>query len=149
MSAQPARVLICEDQVDAAQTLAALIRMRGYEVRVCHDGRSAIDEALDWRPGVAIIDIGLPGISGYGVAQFIRELSFGGGVVLIAVTGYGSPADVEAARYAGFNWHFSKPADPSSIIDVLETPNRTPRAGEGGTRLSAARHGDVAQTLGV
>jgi CheY-like chemotaxis protein len=118
------RVLICEDQADAAQTLATLLALSGHEVRVCHDGRSAIDHALDWRPTAAIIDIGLPGISGYGVAQFIRELSFGGDVLLIAVTGYASPADLEMARYAGFNWHFAKPAAPALIIDVLKAPER-------------------------
>ena len=121
---EAARVLICEDQADAAETLAALLALNGHEVRVCHDGRSAIDAALDWRPSAAIIDIGLPGISGYGVAQFIRELSFGSDVLLIAVTGYASPADVEMARYAGFDWHFAKPAAPSLIIDVLESPER-------------------------
>jgi CheY-like chemotaxis protein len=136
---QTARVLICEDQADVAQTLAALLSLSGHEVRVCHDGRSAIDEALDWRPTAAIIDIGLPGISGYGVAQFIRELSFGGDVLLIAVTGYASPADIEMARYAGFDWHFSKPAAPSLIIDVLESADRKALASADGVLLSAGR----------
>ena len=112
---------------------------RGHDVRVCHDGRSAIDQALDWRPTAAIIDIGLPGISGYGVAQFIRELSFGGDVLLIAVTGYATPADLEMARYAGFNWHFAKPAAPSVILDVLHSPDRKAVTSDDGVLLSPAR----------
>src|SRR5918999_736540 len=134
-----ARVLICEDQADLAQTFAALLSLHGHEVRVCHDGRSAIDQALDWRPTAAIIDIGLPGISGYGVAQLIRDLSCGGDVLLIAVTGYASPADLEMARYAGFNWHFSKPAAASLIIDVLQSPSRSALASGDGVLLSPAR----------
>lgn len=136
---ETARVLVCEDQADIAQTLAALLTLSGHDVRVCHDGRSAIDQALDWRPTAAIIDIGLPGISGYGVAQFIRELSFGGDVLLIAVTGYATPADLEMARYAGFNWHFAKPAAPSVILDVLHSPDRRALTSDDGVLLSPAR----------
>ena len=122
---QPSRVLICEDQRDAAESLAALLRLQGYEVAICHDGHSAMDRATAWRPNAVVIDIGLPGATGYAVAQYIRELQFGREAVLIAVTGYSTPADIEMARYAGFNWHFAKPADPSFLMDVLEDPART------------------------
>jgi CheY-like chemotaxis protein len=128
-------VLICEDQKDAADSLAALLRIQGYDVVVCLDGPSAVDRARAWQPGAAIIDIGLPGISGYAVAQSIRELTFGAHVVLIAVTGYTTPADIEKARYAGFNWHFAKPARPSLLAEVLENPKRTPMGQRDGTPL--------------
>ena len=68
------RILICEDQKETAETLAALLRLHGYEVFVCHDGPSAIAKVAKWRPSAAIIDIGLPDITGYGVAQYIRDL---------------------------------------------------------------------------
>jgi len=134
-----ARVLICEDQKDAADSLAALLRIQGYEVVVCVDGPSAVERARDWQPSAAIIDIGLPGISGYAVAQSIRELTFGGHVVLIAVTGYTTPADIEKARYAGFNWHFAKPADSSFLLDVLEDPALAPHGRIGAIPQNRAR----------
>jgi CheY-like chemotaxis protein len=134
----PSRVLICEDQKDTAESLAALLRLQGYEVLVCHDGHSAMDRATAWRPTAAIIDIGLPGVTGYAVAQHIRELQFGGDVVLIAVTGYSTPADIQMARYAGFNWHFAKPADPSFLMDVLEDPTLAPHGRLGAVPLTPA-----------
>jgi CheY-like chemotaxis protein len=133
----PARVLLCEDHKDAAESLAALLRLQGHEVLVCNDGGSAIDKASRWRPTVAIIDIGLPGVTGYAVAQHIRE-SFGSGVVLIAVTGYTTPADIDMARYAGFDWHMAKPADSSFLMDVLEDPESAPPGRLGAIALKRA-----------
>jgi CheY-like chemotaxis protein len=135
---QHRRVLICEDQKDTAETLATLLRSHGHEVLVCHDGPSAIAQARQWGPTAAIIDIGLPEITGYAVAQYIRELPFGADVLLIAITGYGSPADIEMARYAGFNWHFAKPAPPAFIVDVLQNPSRKPLARQDGVPLNPA-----------
>ncbi len=129
------RILICEDQKETAETLAALLRLRGYEVLVCYDGPSAIAKVAKWRPSAAIIDIGLPDITGYGVAQYIRDLPFGSSVLLIAVTGYGSPADIELARHSGFNWHFAKPAPPALILEVLQDPRRLPIARQDGLPL--------------
>jgi CheY-like chemotaxis protein len=131
----PHRVLVCEDDKDIADLLAAALKVRAREVLVCHDGTSAVREVAKWRPAVAIIDIGLPGVTGYGVAQHIRGLPFGREVVLIAITGYDSPADIEMARYAGFNWHFAKPARPSALIAVVEDPSRTPASKSEGMRL--------------
>lgn len=140
MPAEPTeRILICEDQKDTAETLAQLLRLQGYEVLVCHDGQSATAKVAKWRPSAAIIDIGLPEITGYAIAQFIRELPFGSSVLLIAVTGYGSAADIEMARYAGFNWHFAKPAPPTFILEVLKDPSRKPIARQDGVLLNPAR----------
>ena len=120
------RVLICEDHRDAAETLAALLQCDGYELRVAHDGPSAIAQAQQWRPTVAIVDIGLPGVTGYAVAQSIRALPGGADVLLIAITGYGTASDIEMARHAGFDWHFAKPAHPAFIAEVLKHPDRAP-----------------------
>jgi CheY-like chemotaxis protein len=97
-----------------------------------------MDRATAWRPTAAIIDIGVPGVTGYAVAQYIRQLQFGGDVVLIAVTGYSNPADIEMARFAGFNWHFAKPADPSFLMDVLEDPARPQHGRLGAVPLNRA-----------
>jgi CheY-like chemotaxis protein len=129
------RILVCEDQKETADTLAALLRLHGYEVLVCYDGPSAIAKVAHWRPRAAIIDIGLPDITGYGVAQFIRDLPFGSSVLLIAVTGYGSAVDIELARHSGFNWHFAKPAPPALILEVLQDPRRLPIARQDGLPL--------------
>jgi CheY-like chemotaxis protein len=133
------RVLICEDDKMIADLLSATVSAQGHEVLVCHDGTTAIAHAEKWRPTAAIIDIGLPGVTGYGVAQHIRSLSrrlaSGPQVLLIAITGYDSPADIEMARYAGFNWHFAKPARPSLLAEVLENPKRTPVGQRDGTPL--------------
>ena len=139
---QPAlrhRVLVCEDDKMIAELLAVTVSAQGHEVLVCHDGTAAIAQAEKWRPTAAIIDIGLPGVTGYGVAQHIRSLSrrlaSGPRVLLIAITGYDSAADIEMARYAGFNWHFAKPARPSLLAEVLENPKRTPVGQRDGTPL--------------
>jgi CheY-like chemotaxis protein len=129
------RVLICEDDKDIAELLAAALQMRAREVLVCHDGSEAVAQVEKWRPAAAIIDIGLPGVTGYGVAQHLRALPFGHQVLLIAITGYDSPADVEMARYAGFNWHFAKPARPSLLLEVLDNPGRAPKGKRDGTPL--------------
>jgi two-component system CheB/CheR fusion protein len=118
------RILIVEDNKDGADTLAEMLRLEGYDVRVCYDGGSAIAEVDRWRPAAAVIDIGLPGVTGYAVAQHIRDLPFGSGVILIAVTGYVTPKDIEQARYAGFNWHLAKPASASTLLDILRNPGQ-------------------------
>jgi CheY-like chemotaxis protein len=124
------RILLCEDQQDLAEFLAAALRLEGYEVLVCFDGRSAIAQAEAWRPAAAVIDIGLPGVTGYGVAQHIRELPFGHRVLLVAITAYDSPADIEMARYAGFHWHLAKPVRVPMLLELLRNPARAP-AGKG------------------
>jgi CheY-like chemotaxis protein len=133
-----ARVLVCEDHEDYAESLAALLRLQGHDVLVCLDGQAAMEKATKWRPTAAIIDIGLPGVTGYAVAQYIRE-ACGDAVVLIAVTGHTTPADIEKARYAGFNWHLAKPPDSSFLMDVLEDPNRPPQGRLGAIPLNAAQ----------
>lgn len=129
------KVLLCEDEPDLADNLSRQLEMGGYEVRVCRDGPSAIRTAAQWPPFAAIIDIQLPLTSGYALAQQLREL-LGDKVLLIAVTGYGSAADIELARHAGFHWHFEKPAPAAFLREVLRDPRRKPVARQDGVRLN-------------
>ena len=131
-----ARVLLCEGEKSTAEGLEKLLRTRGHEVLVCHDGPSSISQAKKWRPTAAVIDIALPGITGYAVAQHLRGL-FGSDVLLIAITAHDAPADIEMARYAGFNWHFASTARLSHILDVLDNPKRKPRGRRDGVRLNS------------
>jgi CheY-like chemotaxis protein len=87
------RVLLVDDSADTALTLAMLLRESGHDVRTAHDGQAAFREALDYRPHVVLLDIGLPGLDGYEVAKRIREQPILRKVVLVALTGYGQEAD--------------------------------------------------------
>jgi two-component system CheB/CheR fusion protein len=96
------RILLCDDQPDIVQSLALLFQSQGYETALAFDGTSCVDKARAWKPHLAFLDIGLPDISGYEVAERIRSLPFGKDVMLIAFTGYGNPEDVQRAQDAGF-----------------------------------------------
>jgi signal transduction histidine kinase/ActR/RegA family two-component response regulator len=114
------KVLVVDDNVDAAQTLAMILReANGYDVTVCHDGLSALQLAEDHQPDAVILDIGLPDIDGYEVAKRMREMKPVANALLLALTGYGQPQDVELAKGAGFDHHLSKPANPKAIVDLL------------------------------
>jgi CheY-like chemotaxis protein len=132
----PARVLVCEDQQEMSDALASFLRAYGHDVLACDNGKSAMDQAPVWQPGAAIIDIGLPDVTGYAVAQHMRELSFGSDLLLVALTAYAHPSDLEMARYAGFHWHFAKPARFAFIVDVLANPYRKPNGRRDGTPLN-------------
>lgn len=110
------RVLVVDDNLDAAETLGLLLEFSGYEVRMAHDGLSAVKAALDWRPDAVLLDIGLPGLSGYEVARRIRLEATLDGVVLIALTGYSRETDRQFSQEAGFDHHLAKPVK----FDVLD-----------------------------
>lgn len=130
----PARVLVVEDEKTTAEIVATYMRQAGHEVAVCYDGPSALALASSWSPTVAIIDIGLPCISGYAVAQQLRK-QFGRDLLIVALTAHDTPAEIEMARYAGFDWHFAKPAQYSLIVDVVANPGRVPSAPRDGVRF--------------
>jgi CheY-like chemotaxis protein/two-component sensor histidine kinase len=123
------RLLLVEDNVDAAETLAEVLRIAGHEVEVAHDGVEGIRRATALRPEAILCDIGLPGIDGYEVARRLRA-DGGAETFLVALTGYALPDDLRRAKEAGFDAHLTKPAHPDEIEDVLA------RAGAG--RPSAA-----------
>jgi PAS domain S-box-containing protein len=115
------RVLVADDNRDAANSLAMLLRMEGHDVEVVHDGISAIEGIRAHKPEVAILDIGMPGMDGYEVARLAREGFAKSDLTLIAVTGWGQKNDVERAMASGFDHHFTKPLEPSSLAALLET----------------------------
>jgi PAS domain S-box-containing protein len=114
------RVLVADDNRDAANSLAMLLRMEGHEVEVVHDGVSAIEGIRTSRPDVAILDIGMPGMDGYQVARLAREAFAKSELTLVAVTGWGQKNDVERAMASGFDHHFTKPLEPSSLAALLQ-----------------------------
>ena len=115
------RILVVDDNVDAAETLEMLLEVSGHEVRMAHEGLSAIDIALTWLPDVMLLDIGLPGLSGYEVAKRIRLGDTLKSVVLIALTGYGQESDRQLSLQAGFDHHLVKPANFRTLEKILET----------------------------
>jgi two-component system, sensor histidine kinase len=120
------RILICDDNVDAANTWAALLDSEGHDVRICHFGTAYVQEALTWLPQAALVDIGLPGMDGYAVARALRASPGGAAVLLIAVTGYSRPEDLARSKAAGFDHHFRKPADVDEVLRALQLrPDRT------------------------
>ena len=118
-SSRGLRVLVVEDNVDAAESLSALLRLWGHEVRMVHDGLAAIDAAREQRPEVVLLDIGLPGLDGYQVAKRLREDSSMDGALLVAMTGYGQPEDRRRSREAGIHHHFVKPVEPFVLRTLL------------------------------
>jgi CheY-like chemotaxis protein len=120
-AAQPLRVLVVDDNLDAAESLALLVQAAGHDVRTVHDGPSAVTTALDYRPRVVLLDIGLPGLNGYEVAKQIRLQAIDPAVLLVAVTGYGEEADRQMSLESGFNYHLIKPADFRSVQEILAT----------------------------
>jgi len=118
-SSRGLRVLVVEDNVDAAESLAALLRLWGHEVRMVHDGLAALDAAREQHPEVVLLDIGLPGLDGYQVAKRLREDSSMDGALLVAMTGYGQPEDRRRSREAGIHHHFVKPVEPFVLRTLL------------------------------
>jgi PAS domain S-box-containing protein len=113
------RVLVVDDNLDAAEMLGALLRHAGHEVRVAGDGPAALDVAAEFRPDVALLDIGLPGMDGYELARALRLDPALPAIVLIALTGWGQEEDKKRARDAGFDGHLTKPADPEQVMRLV------------------------------
>lgn len=113
------RVLLVDDNRDAAEALRMLLEMKGHQVRVVHDGRAALEAFADEVPDVILLDIGLPRMDGLEVARRIRALPTGGDVVLCAVTGWGQDEDKRRSEEAGFDIHLTKPVDLGRLDAVL------------------------------
>jgi CheY-like chemotaxis protein len=113
------RLLVVDDNHDAADSLGAMLRLSGHAVQVAYDGASAMALAETARPDVIVLDLGMPQTSGYDVARWIRRQPWGSGVRLIALTGWGQNEDRRRTREAGFDLHLTKPVDPDQLVAVL------------------------------
>jgi CheY-like chemotaxis protein len=112
------RVLVVDDNRDAAESLSMMLRLDGHEVRMAHDGPAALEVARLFRPEVVLLDIGLPGSSGYDVARQLQE-QVSRPRLLVAMTGYGSAEDQRRSQEAGLDHHLVKPVDPHRLRELL------------------------------
>ncbi len=114
------RVLVVDDNEDAAESMAALLEMYGHEVRAALDGEAGLREAEAFRPHVVLLDIGMPRVDGYEACRRIRVSPWGRGVVLIALTGWGADEDRRKTKEAGFDHHLTKPVNPPDLRKLLD-----------------------------
>lgn len=121
------RLLVVDDNRDAADSLAEVLKLMGNNVRTAYDGQEAVQAAGEFRPRVVLCDIGLPKLNGYQVCRHIREQPWGKTMLLIAVTGWGQDNDKRQSKEAGFDRHMVKPVDPQSLMKLLAgLPDITP-----------------------
>ena len=129
-------ILIADDNQDALESLALMLRLEGHEVHCASDGEEALALAGLRRPEIVVLDVGMPKLDGCEVARRIRAESWGRGAVLVALTGWGQDVDRRRSREAGFDMHLVKPVDPATICDMLVSSGyqtcgtrKTPRSG--------------------
>jgi CheY-like chemotaxis protein len=120
-SSKQTRVLVVEDNTDAAESLRSLLSMCGFQVVVAHTSQEGLETARKLEPDIVLCDIGLPDSDGYTVGSVLRQSSATAGALLIAVTGYGEPHDRRRALAAGFDQHLVKPLDPRVLFGELQT----------------------------
>jgi signal transduction histidine kinase/CheY-like chemotaxis protein len=119
LSSRARRILVVDDNIDAAQSLAFLLQAEGHEVCIAHDGEQAFISAGDFRPDIALLDIGLPKLDGYAVAEAIRRETWGKDILLLALTGWGQNDDKRRALEAGFDFHLTKPVDLDQVSSLI------------------------------
>lgn len=120
LARSPRRILIVEDNLDVAETTAIMLTLAGHTVRCAGEAVQALTLAQEFAPEVVLLDVGLPRVDGYQVARRLRQLPQTRHVLLIALTGYGMPADRQRGREAGFDHHLLKPADPVELYALIE-----------------------------
>ncbi|WP_169796560.1 CheR family methyltransferase [Chondromyces crocatus] len=113
------RVLVVDDNEDSAESLSMLLELTGNDVKMAHDGLSALEMALQHRPDLILLDIGMPGMTGYEVAQKLRQMPALEGVLLVAMTGWGQDEDRRRSKEAGFDHHLVKPVEPSLLWKIV------------------------------
>jgi PAS domain S-box-containing protein len=115
------RVLVVDDNRDAAESLGVLLALLGAETRTAHDGRAALEALDDFQPSVILLDLGMPGMDGYEVAQRVRQHPLGRRVTLVALTGWGLQVDKQKSEDVGFDHHLVKPVDVEVLRQVLDS----------------------------
>ncbi len=113
------RVLVADDLPEIADSLACVFELMGHSVAVAYDGEEAVQRAAEFRPDVALLDLGMPKLNGYEACLRIRSTSWGRQMTLIAQTGWGQDDDRRRTREAGFDHHVLKPVDPSALIALF------------------------------
>jgi CheY-like chemotaxis protein len=117
----PQRVLVVDDNMDAAKTLGMVLDLVGHKTRIAHDGTTALQLAAEFEPQVVLLDIGLPEMDGYAVARELRKQRAMANVLLVALTGYGQEDDRRRSQEAGFDIHMIKPVEPEALCELLAT----------------------------
>lgn len=120
MGPQPRRILVVDDNQDGAESVALLLGLRGHEVRVAFDGAEGLRAFDAFAPQVVLLDIGMPGMTGYEVARRLRAAPASRGVLLVAMTGSGQDEDRRRSREAGFDHHLVKPVDFDVLLGLLD-----------------------------
>lgn len=115
------RILVVDDNVDSAESMALLLGLEGHEVQITYDGPSTLNLVRTFRPQVVLLDIGLPGMNGYEVAQQLRHDPEMPKIILIALTGYGQAEDRKRSQEAGFDHHFTKPVDHDQLASLIKS----------------------------
>ena len=116
------RILVVDDNVDSAITIAKLLKLWGHNVQTVFNGPAALEMAHDFKPEIMLLDIGLPGMSGYEVARQLRSDSQFKELIIAAMTGYGQAEDRQRSRAAGINHHLTKPANPVLLESLVRSP---------------------------
>jgi signal transduction histidine kinase/ActR/RegA family two-component response regulator len=116
------RILVVDDNIDSATSMAMLLKVSGHDVRLAYDGNAAVELALDQCPDAVLLDIGLPGRDGYAVAEALRRDERCRGIFIVALSGYGRDEDRRRSREAGFNAHLVKPVDVDKLLKLLAEP---------------------------
>lgn len=122
LHARSARILVVDDNVDAALSVERLLRTWGHEVQTAFNGPSGIEKAREFQPHMVLLDIGMPGMSGYEVARALRADPQCQGIIITALTGYGQAEDLRRSKEAGFHFHLTKPPDPAALAELIESP---------------------------
>jgi two-component system CheB/CheR fusion protein len=123
------RILVADDNLDAAESLAMLLTMMGHEVRAAHDGAQAVEQAEQFRPDLILMDVGMPTLDGLQAATRIRSMEWGASPVIVALTGWGQDADRKRSKEAGCDVHLVKPLDFERLTTLLTQLAQAPARG--------------------
>lgn len=140
METGPTRVLIVDDNRDAAEMVATMFDIMGYSTQQAYDGRSALTAAAWFRPDVVILDIGMPDMSGLAVAKILRQQEATRDCLIVALSGWGSPTMRAATEEAGFDAHLTKPAQMEDLLNAATQPRKARLPAAAAIQGTAALH---------